>query len=452
MERRPHTIEEEDETVMTYAEAVHYLYTRTPLFSRQGATAYKPGLQTTRLLDDHFLHPHTLYHTIHVGGTNGKGSCASVLASILQEAGYRTGLYTSPHLTDFRERIRVQGEMISQERVVQFIEEERTFFEPLHPSFFEVTTALALLYFAEQHVDVAVIEVGLGGRLDATNIITPLISLITNISLDHTAQLGHTLPQIAREKAGIIKPCIPVVIGEATLDVREVFLQTARTLEAPIYFAQEEQPSRPLPPPDSACALGTYSHNLQEPIEQIMGPLSGPGQEANALTVLCAMPLLQERLPRIDVAAIHRGFANVLTNTHLRGRWQQLSNSPLTLCDIAHNPDGWQHVFRRLSAILNRQPSNAQLHIVFGTCADKYTPAAIALIPPRHTHLYCCAANTPRALPAHDLLCIALQGGLHATAYPSVAAAYAAAQNAAAPDDIIFIGGSNYVVAELKPS
>lgn len=425
---------------MTYAEAIEYLYTRTPLFQQHGGAAYKEGLHNTHLLDEHFLHPHTRYHTIHVGGTNGKGSCAHTLASILQESGYRVGLYTSPHLTDFRERIRVQGEKIPKERVVRFVEEERTFFEPLHPSFFEVTTALAFLYFAEQHVDVAVIEVGLGGRLDCTNIISPLLALITNISLDHTAQLGNTLPQIAREKAGIIKPGIPIVIGQATAEVRDIFIQTAQHLHAPIYFAANQPDAGP---------------------SRVSTPLIGPGQEDNTRTVLAALPLLQASLTHINASAVQRGFANVLRNTHLRGRWQQLAHSPLTLCDIAHNPGGWIPLFQRLQQLQRthlqaihpgttgkQHNGTATLRLVFGVCADKDATAAVQLMP-SHTVLYATQASTQRALPATTLQRLATEAHIPTRAFDTVAQAYHAAKTDATPDEIIFVGGSNFVVADL---
>ena len=320
---------------MTYQETIQYLFNSTPVFEHVGAAAYKPGLYNTRELDQHFGHPHIAYKTIHIAGTNGKGSCSHTLAAILQEAGYKVGLYTSPHLVDFRERIRVNGHPISEQRVIDFVEQERAFFEPLNPSFFELTTALALLYFKEQQVDVAVIEVGLGGRLDCTNIITPVLSLITNISFDHTQFLGNTLEQIAAEKAGIIKQHVPVVIGETAPDTRTVFKQKAAICKAPIYFAEEE----PEVLSSKVCQTGGRDYITQH-FGNLHGQLGGEYQERNANTVLKALPLLQE-IFNITPNNIVAGFANVTTLTGLRGRWEKLRENPVVICDTGHNVAGW---------------------------------------------------------------------------------------------------------------
>ena len=403
----------------TYEETVDYLYTRTPLFQQHGAGAYKEGLETTLALDAHFGHPHRRYPTIHIAGTNGKGSCSCTIASILQEAGYRVGLYTSPHLTDFRERIRVNGEMIGKEEVVRFVEEERTFFEPLHPSFFELTTALAFKYFADSKVEVAVVEVGLGGRLDCTNIIHPVLSLITNISLDHTNLLGSTLPQIAQEKAGIIKTGVPVVIGEAEGALRTLFTEKAKEVGAPIIFAEDTLEDFP-----------------------VHSSLKGAYQAVNTRTVLAALPLLRRAFPRLSDVAIRDGFAHVVRNTGLRGRWQQLSANPLTLCDIAHNEAGWRWVFRQLKAL------GKPLHIVFGLVNDKDVQAALSLMP-RAAHYYFCQPSVARAFPCERLASLAYASDLRGEVYPSVHEAYEAARSQALPEEVIFIGGSNFVVADL---
>lgn len=410
---------------MTYDETISYLYNAAPLFQNIGAGAYKEGLANTHTLDEHFGHPHRKYVTIHVAGTNGKGSVSSLLAATLQSAGYKVGLYTSPHLTDFRERIRVNGEMIDQERVVRFVEEERGFFEPLYPSFFELTTALAFLYFAEQEVDVAVIEVGLGGRLDCTNIITPALSVITNISFDHTQFLGDTLPKIAAEKAGIIKAGVPVVIGEAgSEDVRQVFVNTAARLSAPIIFAEEHE---------STSVHGSLACELQ-----------GDYQAKNTQTVLTAIDVLRANpFFQISDEAVRYGFANVTLLTGLRGRWQILGENPKVVCDVGHNVAGIQQVANQL-----RKQNYNYLHVVFGMVNDKDACGALSLMP-KDAKWYFTAPSCARALSADKLAEVGRAFGLRGNIYPSVADAYRAALAAASPDDFIFIGGSCYVIADL---
>ena len=311
---------------MSYQQAIDYLFNSAPMFQNIGAGAYKEGLDNTNILDRHFGHPHRSYRTIHVGGTNGKGSVSHTLAAILQKSGHKVGLYTSPHLVDFRERIRVNGEMIPQERVIRFVEEERSFFSSLHPSFFELTTALAFKYFEEAGVDIAVIEVGMGGRLDCTNIISPLLSVITNISFDHVQFLGNTLEDIAREKAGIIKPGIPVVIGEtnAEIKIRNVFALTANELHSEIRFADEEY------------------H------EQVESELKGDYQVKNTQTTLTALECLKEKYPELHITneAISEGFSHVCKLTGLMGRWQTISQNPLVICDTGHNVAGWEYLLR----------------------------------------------------------------------------------------------------------
>ena len=410
---------------MTYQDTITYLYNSTPMFQRVGGAAYKEGLENTRILDAHFGHPHRNYRTIHVAGTNGKGSCSHTLATILQEAGYRTGLYTSPHLTDFRERIRVNGQPVSQAYVTDFVEHERAFFEPLHPSFFELTTAMAFRYFADERVDVAVVEVGLGGRLDCTNIITPDLSVITNISFDHVQFLGHTLAEIAGEKAGIIKRGVPVVIGEATPETRPVFLAKAREMEAPLYFAEE---------------------NGRNDYPNLEFELKGDYQQKNLRTLLTAIPLLQEAGYRLDEQSVRSGFARVCELTGLMGRWQKLRDRPTLICDTGHNVGGIAYV----AAQLKRQ-TYRRLHMVIGMVNDKDIQGVLALLPQDATY-YFTQASVKRALPAPALAGLASKAGLHGDCYPDVPTAVRTAQEKSLPEDLIFVGGSNFIVADLLAS
>ena len=343
---------------MNYQETTEYLFNSTPVFEKIGAKAYKPGLQTTFALDDHFGHPHQKYKTIHIAGTNGKGSSSHTLAAILQSQGYKVGLYTSPHLVDFRERIRVNGECVPEQYVIDFVEENRTFFEPLHPSFFELTTAMALKYFAEQKVDYAVIEVGLGGRLDCTNIITPILSIITNISFDHTQFLGNTLAEIAGEKAGIIKPGVPVVIGEYLPETRPVFENKAKAENAPILFAQDFDVTRL-----------ENSETCDVDME-----LKGSYQERNKKTILTALHILRQKLAISD-EAICEGFAHVCELTGLRGRWEKLNDTPLTICDTGHNLAGWNYLAPQINSVKAETK-----HIVFGMVDDKDVAHVLQLL------------------------------------------------------------------------
>lgn len=422
---------------MTYQEATEYLFNSTPLFQNVGKDAYKEGLENTLLLDKHFNHPHQQYQTIHIAGTNGKGSCSHTLAAILQEAGYKVGLYTSPHLVDFRERIRVNGTCIPEERVVRFVEEERAFFEPLHPSFFEITTALAFLYFAEQKVDIAVIEVGLGGRLDCTNIISPLLSVITNISFDHVQFLGNTLDKIASEKAGIIKPNTPVIIGETTPETRPVFAEKALQCQAPIRFAEEEHELQTI----SEANDGTREYKTLH-FGTINGVLNGDCQIKNTQTILAAVSELQKTL-HISEQNIRDGFRNVCQTTGLRGRWQKLADSPKTYCDTGHNVGGISYIVKQLERI-----PCAQKRIVIGMVNDKDIAHVLEMLP-KDAIYYFTQAKVKRALSAEALLAQAKEKGLDGKAFPSVIEAYTAARNEASSDDLIFIGGSTFIVADL---
>ena len=406
---------------MIYSETIDYLYAQAPMFQQHGAKAYKSGLENTVALDVVFNHPHRAYKTIHVAGTNGKGSTSHLLASVLQCAGYKVGLYTSPHLRDFRERIRVNGEMISEQAVVAFVEAHQTLVEELQPSFFEITTALAFQHFAQQQVDVAVIEVGLGGRLDCTNIIAPELAIITNISLDHTDLLGNTLEQIAAEKAGIIKPTTPVVIGETQPESAPVFKSVALAQNAPIFFADTELVGRTLP----TCALkGIY-------------------QTKNSRTVLVALAQLQQKGFDITDAAIEQGFLEVVERTGLQGRWQVLGTNPTIVCDTGHNEGGIRLVVEQLT-----QQSFERLHIVFGMVSDKKIDHVLALLP-KNAVYYFTKAQIPRALDEKILQAQAATFGLTGTSYASVNEALEAAKNNASARDFIFVGGSNFVVAEI---
>lgn len=425
---------------MTYEETIDYLFHATPVFENVGASAYKEGLTNTLALDNHFNHPHRQYKTIHVAGTNGKGSCSHTLASILQAEGYKVGLYTSPHLIDFRERIRVNGQCIDQERVIRFVEQERRFFEPLHPSFFELTTALAFTYFAEQKVDVAVIEVGLGGRLDCTNIITPILSIITNISLDHTQFLGNTLPLIAKEKAGIIKNHIPVVVGETTAETKMVFEDVAKQHDAPLIFAED----------NNEIVASKYDNALQERVYktqsfgEIHGDLMGNYQDKNANTVLNAVKVLKNNnLIKLSDNSIHQGFKQVSTTTGLLGRWQCIQNLPATYCDTGHNVGGWIYLSQQLA-----QQNCEQMRIVFGMVNDKDLSTIIQMLP-QNAHYYWTQPSCQRAFPVEKVAQLGRENHLHGKVFPTVSDAYQAAMHDASMHDFIFIGGSSYVVADL---
>jgi dihydrofolate synthase/folylpolyglutamate synthase len=422
---------------MTYQETIEYLYNQLPVYQKIGGIAYKEGLDNSLALDTYFAHPHTKYKTIHIAGTNGKGSTSHLLAAIFQEAGYKVGLYTSPHLVDFRERIRVNGEKISQQYVVDFVEKHREYFEPVEPSFFELTMMMSFLYFADMHVDVAVIEVGLGGRLDSTNIITPNLSIITNISFDHMQFLGNTLEKIASEKAGIIKKDIPVIIGEAEGEVKTVFVDTAERVGAPILFAEDEHIIQSSLKTASGWLFDTkyYLH--------LKGELSGYAQIKNATTVLCAVKELQKIGYTIPSKAVYNGFAYVTKLTGLMGRWQILQElHPKIVCDTGHNVAGMKYIAEQLA-----NEKYDTLHIVLGMVNDKDIASVFELLP-RKAIYYFTKASVPRAMNERELQMQAQKKGLMGYSYPTVAEAVRAAKDWAASNDFIFIGGSNFVVAD----
>ena len=423
---------------MTYDETLRYLYASAPLFQQIGAGAYKEGLETTRTLDAHFGHPHRKYLTIHIGGTNGKGTCSHSVAAVLQAAGYRVGLYTSPHLVDFRERIRVDGVPMPEAYVVDFVARERSFFEPLRPSFFELTTAMAFKYFADAAVDIAVVEVGLGGRLDCTNIVQPVLSVVTNISLDHTQFLGHTLAAIAGEKAGIFKAGTPAVVGEATPETRPGFTDAAARVGASLVFA-EDAPEVLAVSRDAADEWRFESRTFGS----VRSSLTGAYQERNMNTLLTALRELGRAGVRFSADDVRAGLAQVQATTGLRGRWETLRQAPTVVCDTGHNVGAWQYLAPQLRAQRCRR-----LRVVFGMAGDKDVRSVLALLP-RDAAYYFTQASVRRALPAADLLREAKACGLAGAAYPTVASAYTQALADADADDFLFVGGSSFVVADL---
>lgn len=418
----------------TYEDVVEYLYSCTPQFQMIGAAAYKPGLDTARCLDEAFGSPHRFYKTIHIAGTNGKGSTAHTLAAILQSAGYKTGLYTSPHLVDFRERIRVNGEMITRDGVVDFVRRYRSMNPDCAPSFFELTTVMAFDWFALQNVDIAVIETGLGGRLDTTNIITPILSVITNISFDHTAQLGNTLESIAREKAGIIKPGIPVVIGEAEGDVRQVFADRAAELGAPVTYADEKCYGKNVTTGDDC------NRYAGTPWGEIEGELTGECQQRNAATIMAALENLAGKLT-FDDKDVRCGFRNVTSMTHLAGRWMKLADKPMTVCDTGHNTGGWIYTSRRLDELPR------PLAMVIGFVSDKDVDHILEMMP-RDAMYYFTQASIPRAMAADVVAEKAARFGLKGVVVPGVQKAVSRASDDVRDTGSVFIGGSTFVVAD----
>ena len=422
---------------MTYDETVTYLFNCAPPFQQVGGAAYKEGLSTTIALDNHLGNPHRKFRTIHVAGTNGKGSTSHTLAAILQESGYKVGLYTSPHLIDFRERMRVNGTPASKGHVMEFVEKHRAFFEPLQPSFFELTTAMAFNYFAEQNVDVAIIEVGLGGRLDCTNIITPELCIITNISPDHTQFLGNTLQEIASEKAGIIKNGIPVVIGETTTETKEVFAQKAKECNAPIIFAEEEALLTAATPMENGYR---YSSTV---FGDFCGELGGDYQQKNTNTLLSAINILRGKGFTITEESLRKGFTNVCKLTGLMGRWQKIQENPRIICDAGHNIGGIKYITEQLARVDCRE-----LRIVFGMVNDKDITSVLKMMP-KNAEYYFTQASIKRAMPADDLKNMAERFGLMGNSHPNVKEALKAALSDSSDDDFIFVGGSCFIVADL---
>lgn len=419
-----------------YTEATEWLFEQIPMFQNDGAGAYKPGLERVEVLAAAFGNPHHKIKTIHVAGTNGKGSTSSYIASALTAAGKRTGLFTSPHLTDFRERIRIDGDMISEDAVVDFIDRYRVKSLDIEPSFFELTTVMALDYFARQGVDYAVMEVGLGGRLDSTNIIEPLVSIITNISLDHTALLGDTPAAIAGEKAGIIKHGIPAVIGNADDEnVKHVFAEKALREGAPITFAKESMAFDKFFKQDDVLYYQTNNYGL------ISSPLSGDCQPENVNTALNALKLLPiDFTPEIIADA----FRNVMNYTGLRGRWEIVSHNPTVICDTGHNPGGWQYLGPRLAEIA----SQGDLAVVIGFVNDKDISHILDKLP-ENAQYYFTQPSVKRRLPVEDLVKKAADAGLNGIAVDDVEQAVAIAKQQVGPDATVYVGGSTFIVADF---
>jgi dihydrofolate synthase/folylpolyglutamate synthase len=427
---------------MDYQQTLDYLYSRLPMFTRIGAVAYKKDLHNTIALCNYLNNPQDKFKSIHIGGTNGKGSTSHMLASILQDAGYKTGLYTSPHLIDFRERIRINGEMIDQHYVVNFTENIRSVIEEISPSFFEVTVGMAFAYFAEQEIDIAIVEVGLGGRLDSTNIITPEISIITNISLDHTNLLGNTVKEIAVEKAGIIKEGVPVIIGEYDSATANVFTDKAEALNSPIRFADQvlKVSTSNVLGDILTASVSDLNSKIYQDLEL---DLTGSYQLKNVLSVLEAVKLLQDEGYDIPESAIYSGLKNVKVNTGLQGRWQVLGTAPFIVCDTGHNEAGIKEVIKNLNSL-----HYDQLHIVLGMVKDKDISAVLSQLPKKAMY-YFCSPQLERALSPEDIQQQANSYGLLGNAYTSVFNAFEAAKENASKNDVVFIGGSTFVVAEV---
>jgi len=428
---------------MNYEEILDWMYRQIPMYQREGKAAYKIDLETTEKLDARFGHPHKHFKTIHVGGTNGKGSVSHILASVLQTAGYKTGLYTSPHLKDFRERIRVNGKVIEKDFVVDFIRENGDYFEQVRSSFFEMTVAMAFQYFKEQKIDVAVVEVGLGGRLDSTNIVDPDLSVITNISLDHTRFLGHTLEAIAGEKAGIIKPDSPVVIGETHPFTSAVFKARAEECSAPIYFADQEYKVEPMVKEKPEIAIYRVSREEKPLFEKLRTDLTGSYQSKNIATVLKSIDVLNSLGYDLNRKSVLEGLAHVKHNTSLLGRWHILGQSPLIICDTAHNEAGLEWNLRELKSM-----DVENLHFVLGFVNDKDLDAILPLFP-RSAKYYFTRADIPRALKEQELKTKAAAYGLTGDAYFASAEALQEAKRQAQSGDLIYVGGSTFLVSEV---
>ncbi|QKG56462.1 bifunctional folylpolyglutamate synthase/dihydrofolate synthase [Hymenobacter sp. BRD128] len=433
---------------MNYPETLAWLYAQLPMYQRVGAAGFKKGLGNTEALAEALGHPEARFKSVHVAGTNGKGSSSHLLAAVLQSAGYKVGLYTSPHLREFTERIRVNGQELAPDYLVQWVASHQNLFATVQPSFFEMCVALAFDYFAAEQVDVAVVEVGLGGRLDSTNIITPLVSLITNISYDHQAMLGDTLPEIAGEKAGIIKPGRPVVVSQTQPEVAAVFEAKARQEGSALLFADARYEVHPAAETTADDYIrGTQVLNVyregQPYLEGVHLGLLGDYQRLNLPGVLAVLDELRAQGFVIPEAAVRQGLREVTRLTGLRGRWSIIGQRPLVVADTGHNEGGLRLVLAQLARVPHRQ-----LHMVIGTVNDKDVTKVLALLPGEATY-YFCQADIPRALPADELAALATSQGLTGRAYGPVPAAVAAARAAAGPDDVVFIGGSTFVVAEV---
>lgn len=431
---------------MNYRQTLDYLYSQLPMFQRVGAAAYKANLHNTYALLDILDNPHKHFKSVHIAGTNGKGSVSHMIASILQEAGYKTALHTSPHLKDFRERIRINGEMIPEEEVVSFVERYARDFEKIKPSFFEMTVGMAFRYFQEQEVDIAVLEVGMGGRLDSTNVIRPELSIITNISYDHTDFLGDTLEKIAAEKAGIIKENIPVVIGEMQEETAEVFLQKADEMKTSLSFADQNLSIHRVEKfieQDQPKYLLDISKGGMPYLKEIEMPLTGFYQLKNLITTLQSVEMLAQRGYNISPEAIYEGIKKVKENTGFVGRWLILGKNPTIICDTAHNVEGMRHVLSQLGSL-----QFEKMHFVLGMVNDKEIDKILQMLPKQALY-YFCKADIPRGLESSLLKRKAEEFGLNGQAWSSVQEAFDASKQSASANDLVFVGGSTFVVAEV---
>jgi dihydrofolate synthase / folylpolyglutamate synthase len=428
---------------MNYQQTLDFLFSQLPMYQRDGAAALKPNLNNITTLCDALGNPEQKFRSIHIAGTNGKGSVSHMLASVLQQAGYKVGLYTSPHLKDFRERIKINGSVIPENEVVIFVEKHKELFTTLKPSFFEMTVSMAFDYFATQKVDIAVIETGLGGRLDATNIIKPILSVITNISIDHTYFLGTELSSIATEKAGIIRENTPVVIGESHIQTRNVFIETAATKNAPILFADEMYQAKNVTQTTTPTLLNFDIYTGKNLIyKDLQCDLLGLYQQKNSATALASVSVLQQLKYTISTENIYEGLKTTVATTRLLGRWQILPGSPITIADIGHNEDGIKEVCKQIALT-----PHTHLHFVLGVVNDKDLANMLINLPKTATY-YFCKANISRGLNAEELQQQALPFGLNGNSYSSVNEAVSHARSQAEMDDLIFIGGSAFVVAE----
>ena len=427
---------------MNYNETLNWMFNKLPMYQRIGASAYKADLNTTIEIINYLDNPQHSFKSIHIAGTNGKGSTSHSLASVFQEAGYKTGLYTSPHLRDFRERIRINGEMIPENEVVEFIEKHKNKLEELELSFFEMTVAMAFDYFRKEKVDIAIIEVGMGGRLDSTNVINPELCVITNISLDHVKFLGENEGQIAVEKAGIIKPETAVVIGETQEGSKDVFIETAKEKNSPIFFADKIMECRK----DDTYSIEYQKFDIYKSnelyLKDLKYPLLGNYQKKNLATVICALDILKDSF-KIEETHIVNGLANVVKNTSLMGRWQVINRNPLAIADTGHNVAGINEVNRQLA-----ETKYNKLHFVLSVVNDKDIDGILQLLP-KEAEYYFCKADIPRGLSADILAEKAINCGLQGKVYESVRKAYSTALDNAQEGDLVFVGGSNFTVAEV---
>ncbi len=431
---------------MNYREAIGFLFNSLPMYQREGKAAYKANLDNTHRLDEHFAHPHRKFPVVHVAGTNGKGSVSHMLASVFIKAGYKTGLYTSPHMLDFRERIRINGQPIPEEDVTQFVNENHDIIEEISPSFFEMTVAMAFNYFARKGVEMAIIETGMGGRLDSTNIVKPVLTIITNISMDHSQFLGDTPAAIAREKGGIIKVGVPLVMGATTLESGEVLFRMAEEIGAPVTLAPQTYPPLFQTLNPDGTANFTLRNVAEDLVETHNCDLAGSYQKENISTVLTALKLLRAMGWKIPGSSVREGLRSVGATTGLMGRWQTVGQNPRSICDTAHNSAGIKVVMEQI-----KQTPWKKLHVVWGMVNDKKLDSILPLLPDEAKY-YFTPSSVPRTLDAETLQSEAARYGKMGEVYTSVAQAYQAAREKAGVDDMIFTGGSTFVVADLLES